>query len=383
MRIAFYAPLKPPDSSTPSGDRRVARLFLDAFRHAGHDPVLASRLRSRDGAGDERRQERLRRLGARLAERILRRIASGHLPRPDLWFTYHLYYKAPDWIGPRVASALSIPYVVAEASHAPKRAGGRWDIGHRAVPQALARADLVIGLNRRDRECLEPLLGPDTRHETIRPFLATADLVAATGQREAMRAQLGVAGGDRLLLAVGMMRADVKLKSYRMLAGALAPLAAQSGWRLAIVGDGPARPEVEAAFAPLAARVAYTGTVDAEAIRACYAAADLMVWPAIDEAYGMALLEAQSAGLPVVAGDYGGVPDIIRDGETGVLTAPGDIQGFRRVIADLMADPDRLVGMAAAARRVTAAEHDIAPAAARIDALLREAADRYAGKATA
>ena len=62
MRIAFYAPLKPADHPTPSGDRRIARLFLEALRHAGHQPFVASRLRSYDGAGDTKRQARLARI---------------------------------------------------------------------------------------------------------------------------------------------------------------------------------------------------------------------------------------------------------------------------------------------------------------------------------
>ena len=48
MRIAFYAPLKPPDHPVPSGDRRVAQLFFEAVRLAGHEPLLASRFRSYD-----------------------------------------------------------------------------------------------------------------------------------------------------------------------------------------------------------------------------------------------------------------------------------------------------------------------------------------------
>jgi hypothetical protein len=46
MRIGFYAPLKPPDHPVPSGDRRIARLFVEALRLAGHMPFVASHLRS-------------------------------------------------------------------------------------------------------------------------------------------------------------------------------------------------------------------------------------------------------------------------------------------------------------------------------------------------
>ena len=52
MRIAFYAPLKPPDHPVPSGDRQIAQLFLAALRLAGHEPVLVSCFRSFEGYGD-------------------------------------------------------------------------------------------------------------------------------------------------------------------------------------------------------------------------------------------------------------------------------------------------------------------------------------------
>src|SRR3546814_13479289 len=80
------------------------------------------------------RLQRLQRVGEKLAERLIRRYQA--LParqRPQLWLTYHLYYKASDWIGPKVARALRIPYVVAEASVAYKRAAGPWAASHRVV----------------------------------------------------------------------------------------------------------------------------------------------------------------------------------------------------------------------------------------------------------
>src|SRR6185437_3573911 len=104
-----------------SGDRTMARLLIEALRRSGHEVAVAAALRSRDGAGDPLRQARLCDLGRRLAARFVRHCARVPAARPDLWFTYHLYYEAPDWLGPRVADALAIPYVVAEASVAAKR----------------------------------------------------------------------------------------------------------------------------------------------------------------------------------------------------------------------------------------------------------------------
>src|SRR5437870_1402861 len=133
MRIAFYAPLKPPDHPVPSGDRRVGQLFLAALRLAGHQPALASRFRSYEGRGDPLRQARLAALGRGLADRFLRRCREVPESTPELWFTYHLYHKAPDWLGPTIAGALDIPYLVAEASDAPKQALGPWAAGQHAA----------------------------------------------------------------------------------------------------------------------------------------------------------------------------------------------------------------------------------------------------------
>src|SRR5215469_12038942 len=171
MRIAFYAPLKPPDHETPSGDRRVARLLLDALRLAGHEPFLASHLRSFDPVGRPFRQKKLAAHGRQAAERLIARWRARPETAPGLWFTYHLYYKAPDLLGPAVSAALGIPYVVAEASFAAKRAGGAWDIGHRAVAAALRQADRVIGLNTADRDGVLPLLAHPDRYVALPPFL--------------------------------------------------------------------------------------------------------------------------------------------------------------------------------------------------------------------
>src|SRR5207237_9212235 len=108
-RVAFYAPLKPPDHAVPAGARRVAQLLLDALHLAGHQPFVASRLRTYDAAGEPQRQVRLRRLGQHAAERLLCRWRRRPDAVPKLWFTYHLYYKAPDWLGPAVSAALGIP----------------------------------------------------------------------------------------------------------------------------------------------------------------------------------------------------------------------------------------------------------------------------------
>lgn len=359
MRIAFYAPLKPPDHATPSGERRIARLLLDALRLAGHEPFLASHLRSLDYLGRPYRQKKLAADGQRTAGRLIARWRARPETAPDLWFTYHLYYKAPDWLGPAVSAALGIPYVVAEASFAAKRAGGPWDIGHRAVAAALRRADRVIGLNPADRAAILPLLASPDRYVDLPPFLDAS----------AYRIPRPAHAGPPRLVTVAMMRPGDKLASYIVLGAALARLLDRP-WSLTVIGDGPAREAVRAALAPLGDRVDFAGALDEAAVAARLAAADLFVWPAVNEAFGMALLEAQASGLPVVAGASGGVGDIVTDGVTGRLAPPGDAEALACAVRAMLDDPAQLAVFGAAARDKVRRTHDLPAAAACLAAIL-------------
>ncbi len=326
MRIAFYAPLKPPDHPVPSGDRRIARLFLDALRLTGHEP----RWRRAPGTA------------------------------PQLWLTYHLYYKAPDWLGPAISKALGIPYVIAEASFAPKRMNGAWGVGHRAVAAALRQADAVLGLNPADREGVLPLLHDPQCWITLPPFLDAG--VYPLRQPQALEAAR--------LIAVAMMRPGDKLASYRLLSVALEKLL-DLPWSIEIVGDGPARGEVERALAPLGARVVYRGKLDDDAVAAALASADLFLWPAINEAFGMALLEAQASGLPVIAGDRGGIGAIVVPGATGLLAPPGDAAAFATAARRLIVDTGGRAAMAVAAQQKVRREHDLPQAADRLASVIR------------
>jgi glycosyltransferase involved in cell wall biosynthesis len=360
MRIAFYAPLKPPDHPVPSGDRRVAQLFVAALREAGHQPFTVSRLRSYDGAGDRLRQARLRAIARRAEARLLRRWRQALATAPDLWFTYHLYYKAPDWLGPAISRTLGIPYVVAEASHAPKRADGPWQIGHRAVENALRQADAVFGLNPADRDCVLPLLRDKQSWIALPPFLDARSYGMPCSRQDWAAPRL---------IAVAMMRPGDKLASYRLLGAALAQLL-DLPWTLDVVGDGPARRDVESALMPLGSRVRYRGALAEAAVATALAEADLLVWPAINEAFGMALLEAQASGLPVVAGASGGVGGIVVAERTGLLVPPSDVASFAGACRRLILDPATRAVMGTAARAEVLREHDLPAAASRLAAAI-------------
>ncbi|MDZ7714413.1 MAG: glycosyltransferase [Rhodovibrio sp.] len=122
----------------------------------------------------------------------------------------------------------------------------------------------------------------------------------------------------------------------------------------------------------MAARVRYAGATESRATSTALASADLFVWPAVNEAYGMALLEAQAAGCPAVCGDFGGVSAILSDRETGRLVPPDDPDAFAGAVGELLDDPAARATMGAAARAKVARSHTVDTAAQRLSALLAE-----------
>ncbi|TWS99623.1 glycosyltransferase family 4 protein [Reyranella sp. CPCC 100927] len=374
LRFAFHTPLKPLHHPTPSGDRAMARALVALLERLGHTVQAVDR-HDADAARVAMTAESLpavqaagRARAAALIERWSR-LAPDDPDRPTGWFTYHVWYKRPDWLGPEVARALGIPYIIAEASYAPKRAGGPWDLGHRATAAAVRAADLVLTLNPDDAACLAPLLASPQAMTIVPPFLDAEPWHRAATDRAAPRASLrqrfGWPAQTPVLLAVAMMRPPDKVASYGVLAAAMRRLM-DCDWRLLLVGDGAARAAVAALFAPLGPRVAFAGAQAADALPALYAGADLYVWPAMNEAYGISLLEAQAAGLPVIAGRTRGVPAVVADGDTGLLTALGEADAFADGVRRLLDDPAQRAMMGAAAMARIARDHDLAAAARTI-----------------
>lgn len=364
-QVLFHAPLKPPGHPEPSGDREMARLLVRALEGEGYTVEIASQLRMLDRAGDAALMRSLHRQAAAEARAIVDAVRRRPgAARPRLFFTYHVHYKAPDVIGPAVSRALGIPYVVAEGSRAPKRAGGAWTEGHRLAEAALDAADLVFVMNPRDREALERLAPPNQRLVELPPFVDAGAWPALDGVRRPP------GPGPARLLAVAMMRQGDKLSSYRLLADALARIPA-GAWTLDVVGEGPAGAQARGLFAGFGEAVRCHGLVqDREALAALYAGADLLVWPAVNEAYGMVFLEAALQGCPALAGRYGGVPGVIRDGETGLLVAAGDADAFATGLRDLVSDRARLATLGEAAARFVRAERTLAGAGSRLCAAL-------------
>lgn len=343
---------------------------MDALAAAGHRVEVASTFRTYDGEGDAGRQAALRAQGEMLAGELASQyLAMAPADRPQLWFTYHLYYKAPDWLGPAISRALGIPYVIAEASHAEKRAKGPWRIGHEASAAAIRHAAVVFCPTRDDIGGLERLIDAK-RIVHLPPFLDSALYRSAMARRDPLRAALaaerGLDAGVPWIAVVAMMRAGDKLASYRLLAEATRSLD-DLPWQIIIAGDGAVRPEVEKLFDR---RAVFLGALPQRRIAEVLAAADICAWPAVNEAYGMALLEAQAAGVPVISCATRGVPDVVVDGRTGMLVPYGDEEAFAAALRTLLTDHERRRALGREAARYVASERSLEAASVRIGAAL-------------
>lgn len=291
--IAFYAPMKPPTHPTPSGDRAVAQGILQAL---GDKAELVSELRIYDGKGNEQAQANLIQQAAEEAEKL---IVQGRTKGWKLWFTYHNYYKAPDLIGPKVSKALGIPYVLLEATRAKKRLDGPWATFAHLAEKASDAAEVIFYFTKHDQQALEACRAPHQQVIHLPPFLTTNQTNPPRPKPQ-----------DNRILSVGMMREGAKSASYALISEALKSIKTPD-WKLALVGDGPARADIEALFQPFGNRVSFLGQQDKATLETIYNTASVFLWPGVDEAFGMVYLEAQAAGLPIVAQDRAGLRDVI------------------------------------------------------------------------
>lgn len=124
----------------------------------------------------------------------------------------------------------------------------------------------------------------------------------------------------------------------------------------------------------LVGRVHFRGLVSLEALQVEYGRAALLVLSSREENAPMAVIEAMAAGLPVVATRVGGVPDLVADGETGLLAPPADPPALARAMARLLADPERARQLGSEGRRRAEARFRASAVAAQYYELYRRVA---------
>jgi glycosyltransferase involved in cell wall biosynthesis len=149
---------------------------------------------------------------------------------------------------------------------------------------------------------------------------------------EAMRRRLTSGEANRpLLLTVSRLAAE---KNVGFLARVIKHF---PNARLAIVGDGPDRARLERKFAGTG--TTFTGYLRGRDLAQAYATADLFVYGSETETMGNVVMEAMSSGLPVVVPEAGGIPSLLKDGESGLLYRPGNVDAAVARVAKLLDDP--------------------------------------------
>jgi glycosyltransferase involved in cell wall biosynthesis len=155
----------------------------------------------------------------------------------------------------------------------------------------------------------------------------------------------------RMILFVGRLvpqkGVDVLLRAFAVV------LHRCPGLRLVIAGDGYQRLYLErlTRHLGLPPHVEYIGWQEGPALARLYQAAELVVIPSMYEPFGLVALEAMACGRPTAASRIGGLAEIIEDGSTGYLVAPGDYLSLAQRMAQLLLDPARAAAMGQAARR--------------------------------
>jgi N-acetyl-alpha-D-glucosaminyl L-malate synthase BshA len=151
-----------------------------------------------------------------------------------------------------------------------------------------------------------------------------------------------VDSGTRVLMHISNFRA---VKRVRDVIRIFARVTAMVPSVLVMVGDGPDRvhAEAEARHLGVGDRVFFLGKI--EAVAPLLAGADVFLLPSTNESFGLSALEALASGVPVVGSNAGGLPEVVRDGETGVLCAVGDVEGMADAATDLLRNSERWQAM--------------------------------------
>jgi glycosyltransferase involved in cell wall biosynthesis len=140
---------------------------------------------------------------------------------------------------------------------------------------------------------------------------------------------------------VGMVaRLDLQKGFEYLLRAARELCAAFPGLKVVIVGEGPDRQAIEHMVQRFGLRSNVILAGQHSDMPGIYAAMDIFVLPSLNEGLPMTILEAMAASTPVIATRVGAIPKVIKDGETGLLVDPGDVDGLRNALARLLLDSD-------------------------------------------
>lgn len=228
--------------------------------------------------------------------------------------------------------------------------------------------DHVVALSHASERVLAEHFGVPTSRTSVIPNAVDERgfALAETDHRDRARVAFGLDPSRPVIGFVGSMSDEKGVGD--LLA------ASQPGWQVVLAGDGPDRPEFEAAARAQGLDAHFIGTQSDT--RAVYAAADVLVLPSWSEQQPGVLIEAALVGTPCVATDVGGVRELVDDGRAALLVPPRDPEKLGRAIEELLSDPDRQQQLRSAARAHMESRHTLHVVARQWDEELTRLARR-------
>ncbi len=363
MRIAFCLPFKPLDNPRPSGDVTIAADLKETLEGFGHEVTVLPHFPAKWIYWKPWRWHRA--LGA--LDRMMEKAQGA-----DCVLTYSSYYKVPDIYGPTIAERIEAPYFLFSASYAPKRGKAvKTMVGHWLNRRAMLAASHVFCNKLPYFETAGWLLPPE-RYSLIKPGFRPAQFVRNEQGREKLR-RAWSAGNRLVICTAAMMRAGVKAEGLRWTMDACAELKRRGrNILLVVAGDGPLRSELENRAGKLLGNDAlFLGAVARERMSVFYSAGDVFAFPGLEESIGMVYLEAQSCGLPVVATNDEGAPQVVCNGHSGLISGntPGD---FTEALDRLAADSGLRARLGRQAAGYVRAEHDLRVTCKNVEQIMSE-----------
>jgi glycosyltransferase involved in cell wall biosynthesis len=207
------------------------------------------------------------------------------------------------------------------------------------------------------KEIREDLISTKVRPERIRVIGNGIDLDHFSQMRpiEPLKAALGIRAQDVVVTIVGRLSPEKGHRTFLEVARKLS--ANRDNVKFLVVGDGPLRDELhaEAARLDLGERLVFAGFRDD--MPAIYALTDVLVSASSIEGLPMTILEAMASRVPIVATRVGGVPEVIKNGETGLLVESPDVEALQAQIESLVDDPSKRRRLSEAALEFVKTNH--------------------------
>ena len=253
-----------------------------------------------------------------------------------LVFTYHTRYE-------KYAHYVPLPLGLVEA------AAIRLSAGFAARADAVLAPSTVVRDELHARGVRTPIAVVPTGIDLVR---------FRPGDRTAARRRLGVGEGDALVLYVGRLDREKSVDRVLVAFERIASIVASA--RLLLVGHGTEAERLRrmASGLSVAPRIRFLGVRPHHELAECYQAADVFLFASETETQGLVLAEAAACGLPAVAVDAPGCDEVVRDGDTGILTK-SDPAALAEAAIGLLLDPERRRAMARRAREVAQREFDV------------------------